>query len=712
MKLQHFVRAAATGALVAGTAVAGPVMPPSTAQPFKIVSRAQAALDHGRVAAAQQQTITVFLKLRDQAGFDQAVSELYDPQSPRFHHWFEPADFARYAPSAADVQAVKAGLQGQGLEVVSIDPQNFSLRVRGASHAMETAFQTELHSYSRAGADFQAPLRQPRLAGAAGALIAATVGLERHQAHPQFAAAKNPLTGKPLFQQKMTSSSADLGVFNLLTSTPLSGPQQFNLKALAVPLPTNSLYGPAYAINFFKFVSYTPADLQRHYGLDSLIAQGYDGRGQTIALVEAFGYDAALADANTAVSVFGGPPLDASNFQVIYPEGKPLNPSAADLTGWNGEIALDIQAAHAVAPGAKIVEVASSGQDNEDQIASLEYIINHRVATIVSCSWENDPEIISGAEEEQAFNNVLERSAAAGISVNFATGDSGDLGLGTPLGSVSIPSNSPYATAVGGTSVLNDPLGGPDIVTGWGSNLSLLETIAVIYDPPVPQGFAGGGGGGESQYYAKPVWQHRVPGTGRQVPDVAALGDPYTGVPVVVTTAGEQDGLAGIGGTSLATPVFSAIWAIAQQYNREVLGQAAPAIARLGKGQITDVVDTSDLSQYNLSGTITDDNGATAYKPTDYFNGSDPAIAQTNYLVAITPLPGSGFHNAFAITFGGDTSLTSGPGWDNVTGFGEPNGLPFIRGVGGPLGHSCSMVLNAVAQGGGCIPVPPRPRPD
>ncbi|MEI9985639.1 MAG: hypothetical protein WDN69_22125 [Aliidongia sp.] len=105
--------------------------------------------------------------------------------------------------------------------------------------------------------------------------------------------------------------------------------------------------------------------------------------------MEGFGYAAAEADANVAASAFGLPPLTSKNFQVVYPEGQP-NPNAADLTGWTQEIALDIQSAHAIAPGANIVEVASNGQDDEDFIAALEYIISHRVATIVSNSWETD----------------------------------------------------------------------------------------------------------------------------------------------------------------------------------------------------------------------------------------------------------------------------------------------------------------------------------
>jgi subtilase family serine protease len=232
---------------------------------------------------------------------------------------------------------------------------------------------------------------------------------------------------------------------------------------------------------------------------------------------------------------------------------------------------------------------------------------------------------------------------------------------------------------------MNDPLGGGDIVTGWGTNLALLEDTLQVFNPPLNFGFWGGAGGGESLFYAKPSWQSSLPGTGRQVPDVSALADPFTGFSIVVTSGGAQQGVAGIGGTSLAAPIFSAIWSIAQQYNRETLGFAAPAIARLKQGQITDVVDTSDLTPHNLSGTIYDLTGSKFYSASDIFSANSPAVTQPDYLAAITPF--HNLHAAFAITFGADTSLTVGPGWDNVTGFGQPNGLPFIKAVGSQRGH-------------------------
>ena len=89
-------------------------------------------------------------------------------------------------------------------------------------------------------------------------------------------------------------------------------------------------------------------------------------------------------------------------------------------------------------------------------------------------------------------------------------------------------------------------------------------------------------------------------------------------------SGGVQSAEAGVGGTSLATPIFSAIWAIASQYNGKPLGFAAPVVARLKKGEITDVIDTSDLSTDSLSGTIVDQNGSTFFSTNALFAGQTP----------------------------------------------------------------------------------------
>jgi subtilase family serine protease len=617
------------------------------------------------------------LQLHDSAGYDQAVEALYDPASPTYQHWFTAQDFARYAPTPAEFETVEKELVKHGLSVVSADPDRYSIRVHGAVANVEAAFQTEIHTFQFNGRIMDAPISDARLTGDAGALVSSVAGLERHEAYPAIAVAKDLRTGKPLHRKILTKTDPYGELLDELTDRALGAPARFTYGA-AGSLPRAVYFGSIYNANPAQSVCFTPAQLQTHYGLASLFKEGYDGAGQTIALVEAYGYKDAESDANTAAQIFGLPALKSSNFSVIYPQGKLKgNSAAADRTGWTVEIALDIQAVHSVAPGAKILVVASPGQDTEDMIASLEHIIAHKLASVVSNSWESDAESVSGPSEEEAFNAILEKGAASGISIQFSTGDEGDQGLGTPVGAVSVPSNSPYATAVGGTSILNDPGSSTHTVAGWGNNAVYIAMDGAA-DPPIKLGFQGGAGGGESRYYAKPSWQKDLPGTGRQVPDVSALADPYTGFAIVYTSAGEQVFLAGIGGTSLASPIFTSIWAIADQYNGAPLGFAAPHIARLKPGQITDVLPTSSLVKSDPAGTVYSSRGAKFYSADDLFSGL--LFSQTKFPSAVWPFDPE---NAGVLSFGTDTSLTVTRGWDNVTGFGEPNGLPFIQGVTG-----------------------------
>jgi subtilase family serine protease len=636
---------------------------------------AEIAADQGRVPASQEQTLTVVLKLHNEATLDKEIEALYKPSSPTYHKWLSDKDLAKYAPTAAEYEIVKKELVKQGLSVVSEDPQHFSIRVHGSTGVVESAFQTQLHKFTYNGRTFQARISDAQLAGEAGSLVDSIAGLERHEVRPLVSVASNPRTGKPLFKKALTKANIGSDLLNSITGTAITSPALYTFPTSGAALPLGVFYGNVYDKDATKTVAYTPAQLQSYYGLTPLYKQGYDGTGQTVALVEAYGYAAAESDANVAAKAFGLPALTSSNFSTIYPEGKPLNSNAADLTGWTTEIALDIQSAHAIAPGAKILVVASAGQDNEDQIASLQYIITHKLANTVSSSWENDDEILAGPAEEKAFNAVLKRGVAAGISFQFSTGDGGDLGLGTPVGDVGVPSNSPYATGVGGTSILTNPTG-KVVTTGWGNDLVFLNEGGVL-DPPFGEFYAGAGGG-ESAYYAKPWWQAALPGTGRQLPDVSALADPFTGFAIIFTSGGVQYAEAGIGGTSLASPIFTAIWAIADQYNGAPLGFAAPAVAALKAGQIRDVLPTSALNTYDVSGVIYDSTGPTFYSQTGLYEGL--LYSQKEFVSAIWPLSSA---EDIAISFGTDSSLTVTPGWDNVTGYGEPNGLPFIQGVSG-----------------------------
>ena len=202
-------------------------------------------------------------------------------------------------------------------------------------------------------------------------------------------------------------------------------------------------------------------------------------------LLEAYGYPTMEADANAFSSLTGLPPFTSSNFKIIYPDGPPVSPNAGVLTGWDFEIALDVQWAHSIAPGAKIVVVLAAGQDNESLQAAMQYIITEHVGNTISDSWEINTDLISGPLEEQSFDQLLEMAAAKGISFQFSTGDEGDGGLGSPIGAAGVPSNSPYATAVGGTSILNNINGSGYETLGWGNSFVLLDNQGV-QDPPSP----------------------------------------------------------------------------------------------------------------------------------------------------------------------------------------------------------------------------------
>jgi subtilase family serine protease len=647
----------------------------------------------GRVDQGKEMNLTVVLKIHNRAEFDKLVEDLYDPASSRYRQWLTDAELEKYAPTAREFETVKDELVRQGFRVVSADPQRFSIRVHGTAATVEKAFQTELDNFSYNGRVFQAHIRDSYLAGPAGDLIDGVAGIDRHLARPKLSYVIDPRTGKPA-SRKLLSTKEDLATFAAsLTDTPLTWTATpTKLTTPGESLPTASCTGYEYVAHGGT-AAFTPSQLQAHYGLP--ITQGsvvFNGKGQTIALVEGYGYANAEVDANAAARQFDLPAFTSANFEVIYPEGKPLNPNAGADTGWNEEIALDVQSAHAIAPGAKIVVVASSGQDDEDQIASLNYIISHKLASTVSNSWENDSEAFAGADQEAAFTTVLELGAGKGISFQFSSGDSGDDGFGTPLGSVEVPANSRWVTAVGGTSVLNNPnsVTNPWITTGWGNDGVYLYAFGVE-DPPLGF-FHGGAGGGESLVIPRPSWQSKLGGgSGRLVPDVAALADPFTGFPVVVTMGGKQYAEV-IGGTSLASPIFTAVWAIADQFAGKALGQAAPAVSRLKSTEIADVVPPSAaVYTDDVAGTITDTEGAHAYNRTTLFThaenldgpGDLDMYSQRAFLSALWPGAFGNSQYDVAISFGTDSSLTVTPGWDNVTGWGEPNGLAFIEGVAG-----------------------------
>jgi subtilase family serine protease len=437
---------------------------------------------------------------------------------------------------------------------------------------------------------------------------------------------------------------------------------------------------------------YDAAEIQAAYSLNSLYKRGLDGTGQTIVIVDAFGSNSIVNDANIFSQVNGLPALTPSNFQIVTPLG-PVTCTATNgcIAGnWQFETTLDVEWAHAIAPGANIVLVLSP----DDSFTNLDLAnfaaVQNQYGNVMSNSF-GFPEIVLqqlDPSELVVENGISQIAAALGIAHNISTGDSGDnLAVDQSFGinAVSPEANadSPYATGVGGTSTFLDSKNNIELQTGWGMNFARIADVTPNPPtiPPLFFGFQGGAGGGTSTVYAKPKFQKSLKGKWRLEPDIAMNADPATGNEVVVSPDGDPTHgieVAVFGGTSLSTPMFSALWAIANQAaGGGPIGQAAPVLYELPPNAITDVNVTLVDTLLNVSGLIIAPPNAPVFESSNAL--AQPLENTTRFVSALFQSSSSTRWDVF--TFGTDSSLTTGLGWDNVTGLGTPNGAAFVDGV-------------------------------
>ena len=603
---------------------------------------------------------TVWLNLHNQAGFDAAVKQLYTPGSPTFRKWMTLASLKQYEPTDAEVAAVKAELAAHHLSVVAVDAANLSVKFKGQTSDFESAFHTQVNRYQVNKQVLRAPSTAPQLTGAAAGLTSAVTGLNAGL-RPFHTVPVDPETGKQVGLRPVAAATTPDGVF--YSPQCLYPVKTINLASGGV---TATYTGVGYGANINNTIdgtlapcAYDPQDVYKIYNLNAAYGLNYRGQGQTVVIVDAYGSPTITADATLFSSIYHLP-APTSDSLVVY------NPTPVTTTnaGWAGETTLDVEWAHAIAPEANIALVATASNYDDDLQGGVVYAITHQLGNVISNSY-GEPESESDPATMMTWDRINELAASLGISVHYATGDDGDYAAAIGYTDVSSPSDSPYATAIGGTSVAFSPIDNSVVQTGWGNNITRLDyKTGVIADPPLSEGFLYGAGGGVSTFFAKPGYQAGLSGPGRHLPDVSAIADPYTGVEIIETIDGQEDYEA-IGGTSLATPVFSAMWALITQYSGgTALGQAAPYVAA-GAGLLTDVVATPD--PFNVSGSITDSNGTTKYSSTEL---SEPLEGTTGWTGALYHGGSTAYYN---LTFGTDSSLTVGPGWDNVTGYGTPD---------------------------------------
>jgi subtilase family serine protease len=325
--------------------------------------------------------------------------------------------------------------------------------------------------------------------------------------------------------------------------------------------------------------------------------------------------------------------------------------------------------------------------------------VNYGLGTVISGSY-GSVESETAASELANENLISEIAAVSGISTDFSTADDGDFTVFGIPATVSAPADSPWATAVGGVTAALNSSNSILWQAGWGNNETLLTDGYFIVDPPEAFGFDGGGGGGASNCatqdssgdclagFPKPWYQKALPGKTRQLPDVSWLADPWTGVAILITVPDQVPAQVWqtVGGTSVAAPMFSALWAIANQEAGAPLGQAAPYMYSMPAGTIYDIVPIN--SKNDVTASIQESTSLTnTYNANDVMGGSSP----NNFVSAIWDYA---FEEGteLVISFGTDCTTIVGfgitpcgtpaalhtkTGWDNVTGVGVPNAKAF-----------------------------------
>ena len=658
--------------------------------------------DLGPEDQSKQISVTVWLNLHNKAALDTIVEQMYDKTSPNYHRFLTMKEFkTQFAPTAKDIATVRNFLAVHNMKVSSIDRNNHFIVAQGSVGDAQTAFNTKINRVMVNGVMRHATISAPSISEpATSALVSTVQGLSDLAYQANVSPAVNPETRIPY----AGVSPSAVGANGLFFSGECLRPPETVTFTTGGSTPKAIYAGNRYGADInspapnLPSCGYDAAEMQKAYGLDKVYKSGLDGTGQTIVIVDAFGSNTIVADANLFSQLNNLPPLTSSNFAIFTPNGSATCTSTNGCIAgnWQFETTLDVEWAHAIAPGANIVLVlAADNSFTNLDLANL-FAIENGFGTVLSNSF-GAPEILLQQEDPSELtveNGISEIASALGISHNISSGDSGDFlaedtANGVPAVSVTANAATPFATGVGGTSTFLDSKDNIELQTGWGMNFARIAepTPNPPTIPPLLFGFQSGSGGGTSVVYAKPKYQKGNTTGGikfRQVPDISMNADPETGNEIIVTPTsvpGDEQFVEVFGGTSLSTPMFSAFWSIANQAAANEglgpLGNAAPILYELAGSAITDVNLKNADTLLNVTGTIFNPPNPPQFESATALAG--PQAPTTRFVSALFQSSSSTRWDVF--TFGTDSSLATTAGWDDVTGLGTPNGMPFINQV-------------------------------
>jgi subtilase family serine protease len=557
------------------------------------------------------------------ANLQAAVAAVSTPGNKAYRHFITPAQYAAtYEPSNAAVASVSSWLNSSGLKVTGVEGQHRYLTVTGSVANAQQAFGVSIQRYAHDGQNVQAPSGSVTVPAALSGSVLSVTGLDTSQ-HVN-SVADTPIPPPAGFNNARPCSAS----YGQLSAT-YEGDYQTKL--------------PKYDGKTLSYApcGYTGPQFRAAYEGNSNLT----GKGVTVATTLWYASTTIAQDAATYAANHGDAGYAPGQLtQAKYPKFNVV-PECAPSNSFPEE-ALDIEAVHAMAPQAKIRFYAAADCYDTSLIDNLGRIVDDNKVQVVSNSWGGNS-AGEAAGSIAAYEQIFMQGALQGISFMFSSGDNGDELAATGLKQTDYPTSDPYVTSVGGTATAIDANGNLAWQTGWGTN---KYTLAANGKSWTSVGYLYGAGGGYSSLFDRPAYQNGVVPTsappGRAVPDVAMDADPTTGMLIGLTQQfpdGAHYGEFREGGTSLASPLFAGMTALAVQSAGGAVGFLNPVVYGQAKsGNFTDV-----------QGAPVD---AGAVRP-DYANTVDPS---GGILYSVR-------------TFDQDATLTTTPGWDDVTGIGSPN---------------------------------------
>jgi subtilase family serine protease len=613
----------------------------------------------GAAKASDQLGFRVYLGWNNPSGAEALARAVSDPRSSSYRHYLTPDQFRKqFAPTANQVAQVQSWLTSQGFTLVYTPKNNHYVSAKGTVGQAQAAFGASFGMYKVNGATLRSPSADVSVPSSLAGLVNGVVGLDQsaYFLHPNNVKDSPNAPPSPGFR-----NSPPLSAFyaELLTGVPVP-------PYTPPPAPPGYGFPTGFTANPLGLGSvpwtikgHTPQDVKGAYSIS-----GYDGTGQTVAIIDAYASPTILADANQWSTNRGIPKFGTAGggtlTQVVAPGtyNVPQNP-AQDPQGWYGEETLDVESVHGMAPNAHVVFV-SSPNNYQDIDAAMNHVVDFHLGQIVSNSYGFPTEFLPPGFIKP-FEDTLVQAIAEGIGVYFSSGDSGDETVRFGFAVTDYPASSPHVTAVGGTSLAVDASHNRVFETGWGVSSYNCNTSTLVCTRTAWQA---GAGGGISCIFPKPSYQSGagVPaasaGTqcsgfvGRGVPDIAALADAQTGYLVGQTqtfqschgTVVKYDEYR-LGGTSLSCPIIAGIMALSDQKAGSAHGFANPFFYA-NPGKFTDIgpVKTA-VARRNFNNSVDDCNGTADRLRT--FND-----------------------------FSGSPTQSTGTGWDDVTGLGVPNTVP------------------------------------